>query len=181
MSSLEFVLGILDSLRATVAWEDLQGTHGNALLLLQEMGLLDREPGHNPVPSCPHCGEGVPYFLRQRYLCNRCHSGVDSRHLLLWQLHRQAFLNWLATALALRGGVRQIDACLWQLGTWEAGGLVCECFYRCRGVVSDAGKRKMLAYRSAVVLYGLARPSEGDAPTAALVSLLEILCLEQAL
>src|SRR4051812_38355590 len=76
-ASLEFLLGLLerDDL-AHVAHEDFTGRHGPALRLWQQMGFVACEAGVNPVPSCPHCGEGVPYILHGRYLCNRCASTV---------------------------------------------------------------------------------------------------------
>lgn len=181
MANLEFLLGILESEPAFVAWEDLLGTHQKALLLWQEMGFLDREPGVMPVPSCPHCGEGLPYLLGDRYRCSRCTSIVDRRHLLLWTFNVGAFLNWLADELHLRGEVRQIDATLWQLGTWEAHGHVRECFFRCRGPLSEAGTRRLAAYRSAVTFYGLSRASDREEPALFCVSLLEVLRLEDVL
>src|SRR4051812_23234211 len=114
MSSLEFLLGLLDSTDPTsVGWEELRGPHAQSLLLWQDMGFLDREPGRNPVPGCPYCGEGVPYIIGgDRCLCNCCFSTVDRRYLLRWGFNREAFLRWLAAQLRVRGEVRPVDDCL---------------------------------------------------------------------
>jgi len=180
--SLEFLLGLLESEDlAAVAWEDFLGPQGEALRLWQEMGFVDREPGVHPVPSCPYCDGGVPYLLGERCLCNRCFSTVDRHHLFLWRLDRKAFLHWLAIQLQLRGGVRRIDEQLWQLGTWEDRGIVCECFYGHSRPLSDAGRNKLAAYRNAVVFFGLARPKAAEHDQITRVSLLEILRLGKSL
>src|SRR4051812_19603616 len=121
--SVRFLVGLLDDEGPPdVSWEDLEGPHGAALRNWQDLGFLDTDPGVNPVPTCPHCDEGVPYLLDGRYLCNDCGSDIDPRHLLLWRLDRQAFFRWLAGKLQFRGGVHQLDESLWQLGTGAAGG-----------------------------------------------------------
>jgi hypothetical protein len=177
-SALEFLLGLLEARAlACAAWEDFQGPHAQALLLWQGMGFVDRDPGQNPVPGCPYCAEGVPYRLGERFLCNRCFSTVDYRHLLLWMVNLRAFLRWLAAQLRLRGGIRRIDERLWQLGTWEEGEIVSECFYHERGPFSDIAKNRLAAYRSAVVFYGLFRPMEAEHGQFTCISLLEILRL----
>jgi len=180
--SLEFLVGLLESEDlAAVAWEDFQGSHAQALQLWQTMDFLDHEPGKHPVPGCPHCGEGVPYLFGERCLCNRCFSTVDRRHLHLWRLNRETFLCWLASQLQLRGGVRRIDEQLWQLGTWEDGGIVCECFYGHNRPLSDAARNKLAVYRSAVMLYGLCRPKAAEQPQVNCVSLLKILRSQDSL
>src|SRR5437870_5489621 len=99
-AGLEFLLGLLDQDDPVyVAQEDFDGAYGDVIRTVQTMGFLSREPGVNPVPSCPHCGEGVPYRLGGRYVCNACHSRIDPRHLVAWQLDREAFLRWLAEGL----------------------------------------------------------------------------------
>ena len=103
MDSLEFLLGLVDDDTPHVAAEDLDGEHGPALRLWQSMGFLGSEPSMNPVPGCPHCGEGVPYRLGERFVCNACRSTVDHRSLLLWPIDRDAFLRWLAPAVAAAG------------------------------------------------------------------------------
>src|SRR5207244_3813124 len=95
-ANLEFLVGLLDQDEPCVAQEDLEGEHGTALQLCRELGILCSEPGRNPAASCPHCGEGVPYCLGGRNICNHCRSEVASRHLLLWPINREAFLRWLA-------------------------------------------------------------------------------------
>ncbi len=181
-ANLEFLIGLLDQEGPPdVAAEDLDGPHEAALRTLRTMRILRDEPGANPVSSCPHCDEGVPYLLGERYLCNRCFSTVDRRQLLLWRLDRDAFLGWLAVELRLRGEVRRIDACLWQLGTSESADTGCEWFFRRRGRLTDVGHRRLLAYRSALVLYGIDRPKEEATVHATYVSLLEMLRLGESL
>src|SRR5437879_829452 len=117
--SLELLLGLLERDEPPqLAAEDFEGTHSETLRAWQEAGFLAREPGVHPHPSCPHCGEGVPYALGGRHVCGVCRSVVAPCHLLLWALDREALLSWLATQLRLRGGLRRIDERLWQLGTW---------------------------------------------------------------
>src|SRR5205807_1674136 len=107
---------------AHVAWEDFQGMHGPALRTWQQMGFLSRAPGRNPIASCPHCEEGVPYRIADRFVCHSCRSAVDPSHFLLWRLNREAFLSWFAGQLHLRGEVQRIEDRLWQLGAWEQEG-----------------------------------------------------------
>lgn len=182
MSSIEFLLGLLEADDpAAAAWEDLQGPHAESLRLWQTMGFLDQEPARNPIPGCPHCGQGVPFLLGERFLCNRCFSSVDRRHLLLWRLNREGFLHWLAAQLRLQGGPRRIDDRLWQLGTFEEHGVVSECFYQQRGVLSDAGRNRLASYRSVLVFYGLFRSNRSEQGALTWVSLLEILRLGESL
>src|SRR5437764_84205 len=129
-ASLAFLLGLLDRDDPVyVAQEDVDGAYGEAVRATQAMGFLGREPGVNPVPACPHCGEGVPYRLGERYTCNACRSAVHPRDLAVWQLDREAFLRWLAGEFGLKGDVRVVDQGLWQLGTWDGDGGPCECFF----------------------------------------------------
>lgn len=180
-ASLDFLLGLLEhTYPAHVAWEDFTGAQDPALRGLQGMGLLSQEAGRNPVASCPHCAEGVPYRLGERFLCTRCRSTIDQRHLLLWRLDLDAFLVWLAEGLKLQGGVRHIDRQLWQLGTGTEGDWRFECFYYRGGALTEAEKQRLAAYRQAVVLYGLTRPGAGD-HTGPVVSLLELLDLKRTL
>ncbi len=182
MSNLELLLGLYESeVPAGVAWEDFLGPDAPALRTWQQMGFLGREPGCHPSPGCPYCHEGVPYLLGDRCLCNRCHSAVDRRHLLLWPLDLDAFLRWLAAELHLRGDVRRIARRFWQLGTHEDGDGLCECFYSQGSRLPEAARHKLMAYRSAVVLYGLSRPKDAEALPATLVSLLEVLGLAESL
>jgi hypothetical protein len=180
-ASLEFLLGLLECEPAVVAQEDFEGAHGEALRLWQQMGFVGKEPGRNRVTSCPHCGEGVPYRIAARYVCPRCGSQVDPRHLLLWPVDREVFLRWLAEQLHLRGGVRRIDDHLWQLGTWEAGDVVSECFYRRPGPLSDVARKRLTAYRNAVVLFGVSLPDDAATRHRPSVSLLELLRLGESL
>lgn len=180
-ASLEFLLGILDAGTAGVAPEDLDGPHGDALRLWQQMGFIGREPMGNPVACCPHCGEGTPYRLGARFLCNQCHGTVEERHLRLWPLRAEAFLAWLAAQLRLRGGVRQIEERLWQLGSLAVGGTASECFFRRSGPLTDAGRARLAAYRSAIVLTGLPISPEAGEGQHRRVFLLELLQPDDAL
>lgn len=180
--SFEFLLGLLerDEL-SVVAQEDWDGEHGTALRIWQELGFVDREPGMHPVASCPHCDQGVPYRLDERLLCHRCHSTVDPRQLLLWRLDLTAFLRWIAGQWRLKGSIRRLDAHLWQLGTWESASGVHECFYRRDGAISEAGRRRVAAFRQAFVLCGASLPSATDSLHCTHLSLLELLRAGEAL
>src|SRR5687767_13058842 len=102
-ASLEFLIGLLDLHDPScVAAEDLDGEHGPILQTCHELGFLSSEPAAHPVASCPYCADGVPYRLGERCLCHTCRSVIDPRHLLLWQLDREAFLCWIARGLRLR-------------------------------------------------------------------------------
>lgn len=175
--SLTFFIGLLESgPSAAVSLEDVEGEHGDFLRSCQRLGFVSREPGMHPIPSCPHCGEGVPYRIADRFLCNHCRSGIDSRHLLLWPLDIEVFLRWLAKTLKLRGGVRRIEEQLWQLGTLVSSDSPCECFYCKAGPLSDAARDRLAAYRRAIVLYGLSRSATEHVAHPS-VSLLEVLRL----
>lgn len=181
-TSSEFLLGLLEKEDpAYVSADDWAGEHGPTLRLWQDLGFVDREPGRNPIPSCPHCGEGVPYRCAGRLLCNQCRSMVDPRHLQLWRLNLDAFLHWIAGRWELRGGVRRIDGRLWQLGTLHTPGGVHECFYRGGGGLSEAARNRLAAYRQALVLYGVCLPEQDDAVRRPHLSLLELLHAGEAL
>jgi hypothetical protein len=181
-ASVEFLLRLFEQGRPPqVAHEDFEGAHRGFLRACQEAGFLSREPGAHPVPSCPHCGEGVPYRLGRRHLCNCCGSTVDPRRLRSWRLDLAAFLRWLAAQLHLRGDVRRIDDRLWQLGTHEDSDGFCECFYSQGGPLLEAARSKLMAFRNAVVLYGLSRPRDAEALPVTLVSLLGILGVGESL
>lgn len=181
-SSLAFLIGLLDQLGAAdVAWEDLDGPHGAALKTCQQMGVLSTEPGANPVPSCPHCEEGVPYALDGRMLCNRCYSTVDPRHLLLWRLDREAFLRWLSEQLHLCGDVRQVDERLWQLGTTTTEEGPMECFFRRQGSLTESGQTRLSAYRNVLLLFGQTPPTDPASGRGRCLSLLELLSIDGTL
>ncbi len=175
-TSLEFFLGLLSRrFPAHAAQDDLAGPHGPLLRLLQRRGFLARNPGIHPAPSCPHCGEGVPYRIQGDYVCSRCGSTVDAVHLFLWPMDLEAFLRWLAGELKLRGGIRDFDGQLWQLGTWEGDTGAWECFYWRDGPLGEGGRRRLAAYRSTIILYGLSPPPATEAIHGPCISLLEIL------
>lgn len=178
-ASLEFILGLLDrDSTATVSYEDFAGAHGPALRLWQRLGFLAREPGRNPVPSCPHCEAGVPYRRGGGFLCASCHSPVDPRHLLLWRLELGAFLTWLARALDLTGPVQAIDDHLWQLGRTSERGRAGEYFFWRSGELSERERTRLLAFRSAVLLSALPGGRRIVGFRGPSVSLVELLRLE---
>ncbi len=179
--SVEFLLGLLEHEHpAYVAREDFDGVHGKALRLWRRMGLIGKEPGWNPVAGCPFCDDGVPYPLGGRFVCSRCRSTVDGKDLLLWRVDLDAFLRWLARSWSLRGGVRAVDPALWRLGTRASGAATWECFYLRRGPLPEPARQRLAAYRNALVLYNLTRPSASDAGDAQVVSLLGLLRLDGA-
>jgi hypothetical protein len=152
--SVEFLLRLLDGDDPpAVSAEDLDGPHGSLIRAWQAAGFVAREPGLHPTPSCPHCGEGVPYRLGGRLLCPACRGTVDPRHLHLWPLDREAILRAVASHLGLRGGIRTPDGALWRLGAGEAEGEAVECFF-CRVRPSDPGRRQLAACRRVLVLHG---------------------------
>ena len=144
------------------------------------MGFLGREPGVNPVPTCPHCDAGVPRRLAGRYVCDACYSRVDQMHLAAWQLDREAFLRWLAGEFGLEGEVRRVGQGLWQLGRWDGEGGPCECFYLRGGSPLGYGQDRLDAYRNVLVLYGLTRPASAERLHRS-ASLLEVLRLQGVL
>jgi hypothetical protein len=174
MRSAEFLLGLVDQDHDPfVSFENVHGEHAGAIRVWRGQGFLSSEPGLHPAPSCPHCHEGVPYRFMDRYVCSVCRSTVDSRRLQVWTLDRQAFFWALAQHLRLRGGVRKIDACLWQLGTGECDAMPIECFYRGRGSLSEQEQRKLNSYRRMKVFHGIATP-ENVGQMRNLVSLLKL-------
>jgi len=137
--------------------------------------------GSNPIPSCPHCGEGAPYRLLGCSLCNHCTSKVSEHDLLLWPLHLEAFLQWLAEQLHLRDSVRRIEAHLWQLGTWQGGEEVRECFFQRPGLLSEAERTRLSAYRNLLLLFALTPPAQEESRRGRCVSLLELLVMDRSL
>lgn len=160
-AGVELLLRLLDADSVLIATaDDFNGALGQALRAARDLGLFGVAPGVNPVPSCPHCGEGVPYRLDDRTLCSHCRGVVEPADLEAWELDREAFLRWLAAGLGLRGGVRRIDERLWQLGTLAGATGPRECFYRRTGLLSEAGSDRLDAYRDVLVFHGIER-SEG--------------------
>jgi hypothetical protein len=181
-SGIDFLLGLLAAADPVgVAWEDFAGIHGRLLELCQELGFVGRDPGANPVPTCPDCDDGVPYRLGDRLLCAGCRSTIDPRALLLWPFDRVAFLRWLAEALGLGGGVRRIDDTLWQLGTGESAGSVFEGFYARGTSLSEAGQERITAYRTTVLFHGPWKPALTERADCVCVSLLGLLRLGDTL
>lgn len=180
--AIEFLLRLLEHHPAAyVDFDDLRGPYSALLSACQAAGFLSLVPRSHPRPSCPSCGEGVPYRLGERHLCDRCHAEVDPRHLHCWPLDLRVFLVWLAAQLHLRGEVRSVDGRLWQLGAHEDDSGACECFFSLGGPVSAAARERLLAHRNAVVLYGARRPAGADTLPAGTVSLLEVIGLGDSL
>jgi hypothetical protein len=152
--------------------EDADTVTGAAFDAWQAAGFLGHEAGTHPVLGCPHCGEGVPYRVDGRDICNRCHGEVNPAHLAAWAFDREAVLRWLARGLRLRGGVRPVDDALWQLGTWEGTGGPCECFFLGDRAPAVAGRSRLEAYRDVLVLHGVRRPAGADLPRVRWASLL---------
>jgi hypothetical protein len=180
--SLEFILGILErDSPPCVAQEDFDGLHGTALRLWQEMGFLRQEPGAHFVPSCPHCGEGVPYPVGDRLLCSACGSRVDPQHLLLWEFDLQTFLWWLSRGMHLQGGTSRVDDCLWQLGRLVTKDSFYECFFQRGHTLLETGRQRLSAYRNVLLLYCLRPPSGIGHAAVTARSLLQMLWLEKTL
>jgi hypothetical protein len=178
---LPFLLRLLDRDGAYVTAENFDGVNGPLLVAAQAAGFLGREPCVNPVPSCPHCGEGVPYRIGGRTVCNCCRGAVDERHLYAWPLDVEAFCRWLAAGMGLRGEARPLDGRLWQLGSLADDGGSVECFYLPSVTMSDVGRSRLAAYRDVLLLYGLAPPPKSDRRRTRCVSLLMLLRFETAL
>lgn len=175
-SSVELLLGLLDIGDAPgVSHEDFAGPHGAAVRAWQQQGFISVTPGAHPVSGCPHCGEGAPYHLEDRVLCNRCRSTIDPPWNQLWPFDREAFFRWLASALGLRGEVRLIEVALWQLGTRGTGADQCEVFYRRCGPLSPREHTRLHAYRSALVLFGQTPSPSSDGFRGDTLSLLDVL------
>jgi hypothetical protein len=143
------------------------------------LGFLETEPEPNPVASCPHCREGVPSLLGARYVCGICQSPVDRSHLLLWRWDLEALLSWLALALQLEGGVRRVEEHLWQLGSFTLRQLPCECFFRRRGPLLPQGRKRLLAFRNAILLQALPGGEPVEGFRGHCLSLLEIIRHDQ--
>jgi hypothetical protein len=161
-ASLAFLVGLLDrGDPAFVAWEDIQGAHGETIRRWQSQGFVSDDPVAHPAPSCPACGEGVPYRIEGRFLCNTCRNEVTPEHLLVWPLRREAYLAWLAAAFRLRGALHHVGDRLWQLGTGQAGYESVECFYARSGELTDHERVRLRAYRNALLFHG--RPALPEA------------------
>ncbi len=172
-ADVEFLLRLLDQDGVPLATpEDFDGAPGQALRAARALGLFGGVPGVNPVPSCQRCGEGVPYSVGGRTVCNVCRGAIDPSDLAVWELDREAFLGWLAAGLGLRGGVRRVDGTLWQLGTLAGALGPRECFYRRGGPVSESGSARLDAYRDVLVFHGTDRPA-GRWPAVSLLALLD--------
>ena len=95
-SSVELLLGLLDHGDTPgVSHEDFLGPHRAAVRAWQREGFISVTPGAHPVPGCPHCGEGTPYHIENRVLCNWCRSTIDPQWNQLWSFDREAFFQWL--------------------------------------------------------------------------------------
>ena len=162
MGDAEFLLGLFERDDACATQEDFDGPHGAALRRWQGLGVVSREAAHLRAAGCPHCDEGVPHRVGDRYICNACGSRVDPAHLLLWAVDTRAFLGHLAAVLRFRGGVRPVGQHVWQLGTGWAGGEPVECFYRRRGALTAPEQQKLGAYRRLLVFHGPLTPPDAE-------------------
>jgi len=181
-SDVEFLVGLLNhDDPAYVAAEDFDDTHGAALRHWQKIGFVSREPSPNPIPSCPHCEEGVPYAINGRFFCPFCHCPVDARDLLVWRLDVEAFLRWVVQQLGLRGGLRRAGDDLWQLGAGAVEGELFECFFCRSGNISESGSARIAAHRNVLVFVcATAVPAVPGIP-ARLISLVDLLDMEDRL
>jgi len=176
---LESLLRLLDSAHpADASGEEFDGPCGETFRVFQRAGFLATEPAMNPALSCPHCVAGTPYILGGRYVCNRCRSTVDRRHLQLWRFDLEAFLRWFAREQALTGGVEGIDEGLWRLGTFDRGERVSECFFLRGGESSALARRRLAAFRSVLILHGRSEPPRIDGIGAQVLSIIEALTVE---
>lgn len=174
--SVAFLLHLLDyGDEPCVSIDDLDGPHAAVLREGQRLGFVDTEPCESRSPGCPYCGEGVPYRLGPRFLCNRCRSTVEPHWLFRWPVRRERFFRWLGSALGLRGEPRPLDAALWQLGTYAGQDGHRECFYRRPRPISEGAATRLRAYRNVIVLFGLTPPPASGTPLVRSLSLLELL------
>lgn len=163
MRSQEYLVGLLDPARAPfVTAEDLGGPHRDAIRRWQAMGFIAWDPGMHPAPSCPHCGDGVPYRAEGRLLCSVCCSRLDPRELLAWGVQRDAVFTALAAHLGLRGGVRSVGDDLWELGAGTADGATVVCFALAGGPLGDIARQRLTAFRRVLVLHGSAEARPDD-------------------
>jgi hypothetical protein len=93
----------------------------------------------------------------------------------VWRFDLEAFLAWLAKTLKLQGGVRPVDERLWQLGSIRRGEIPHECFFRRSGPLSAPGRKRLLAYRNAVLLRALPGGEQLDGFHGPSLSLTELL------
>lgn len=157
-TSVDLLVGLLDrGADAYVSPEDFDGPAVQAWL---RTGFLGGDSWPDPAPVCPHCGDGVPYRVSGRLLCNRCRSPVDPRWLRRWRLDDAAVLGWLAAGLGLRGGVQRVDDRVWQFGTWPAGSDTRECFFVRPGPLPEAARVRLAAYQQVFVLFGCGGPPD---------------------
>ena len=155
MRSGEFLLGLLDpDAPAFVAADDLAGPYADAIRHWQEIGIIGREPLAHPVPTCPHCGEGIPGRVEARWVCDGCRSPIDPCHLGAWPVDREQFFAHLAINMGLRGTPRPVDDRLWRLGAGAVDGKAVECFFHPGGPVSEAASRELGRYVRVLVLHG---------------------------
>lgn len=180
--SVAFLVGLLDEADpVALAAEDFAGPHGPAAAHWREHDFVGTEATLNPCPCCPHCGDGTPAPVCDRFVCDRCRSDVAEADLRLWPFRPVAVLRWLAHRWGLAGGVRRVEECLYSLGrrVTEAG--VVECFFRRAGRLTEFGRRVIAHRPGAVVLFGRAAPPEADDSAGRWVSLFDVLHGEDGL
>jgi hypothetical protein len=95
--------------------------------------------------------------------------------LARWRVQPGAFLRWLGASLGIEGAPREIDGVLWQLGRFRDRDFHAECFFHRNGTPTEAARRRLLAYRSVIVLTPVpsTRPLDGfQGPSVCLLELL---------
>jgi len=161
--------------RAWVGFEEFHGPDAGMLRVCQRRGFIAPDPLVHPAPTCPHCGDGAPYRLGTRFLCPECRSVLDPRTVGVWPFRTDAFFDWLAAALRLRGDRRQLDTTTWQLGTWANGTGRMECFYHGTGPLSEATRNRLNAYRSVLVITGTRETVGTQHPSGTMLMLSDLL------
>lgn len=174
--SLYFILGLIQRNNpAVVSIEDLTGEHGATLRLWQRLGFLSREPEPHPTPSCPFCKEGVPIQLSRQLLCSECHGTIAKPHLWRWRVQLEKIITWLAKEFVIEGAMQRIEGEFWQLGCKRIGNERYEVFFAQNDILSKQARRRLLAFRSAILLQPMPAARHIDGFQGIYGSLLELL------
>lgn len=160
------IAGLLDrGDRAWVAAADWAGPDAAAFAPLKELGWVGEEPLTHPLPVCPYCRVGTPHPWPGRAVCDECQTVLDPAGTRVWPFRGDAFAGWLAGALGLTSDPRPLAVGTWQLGTLRLGGQAWECFYRGGQPLGDPVRRRVAAYRNALVVCGFpAHVGDPDLP-----------------
>jgi RNAse (barnase) inhibitor barstar len=174
MRSAEFLVGLLtDASTAFVTTDDFVGPHADALRRWQQRGFVARESGRHPAPSCPHCGEGVPYLAGYRVICDTCGSTVDSNYLFAWPVERDTCLSAIAKQLGLRDSGGRATDDLWDLGHRKIDDQLLLCFFHAGERVSPESDTLLRRYRHVVVLSRILQPDRGGERWVPMIRLIE--------